>query len=52
VVVVAMKTSHVGAVRPVSVPFMCPCDFDGVSVPSVVMSVEDVLSVFYKFFGV
>jgi len=52
VVVCAVKASHVCVVWPIGVPMMGPRDFDGVSVPSMIMAVEDVLSVLYEFLGV
>jgi len=48
----SFKTSDVCAVWPISVPMMGPRNFDSVSVPSVVMSVEHVLSMLYEFLGV
>jgi len=47
----AFKTSDVCAVGPVGVPMMSPRNFDGVSVPSVVFSVEHVLPMLYEFLG-
>jgi len=48
----ALKTSNVGGIWPVGIPVICPGDIDGVSFPSMVMSVEHVFAVFYFFFGV
>jgi len=48
----ALKTSNVCVFWPIGIPKIGPRDIDGGSVPSVIMSVENVFPMFYLFFGV